>query len=651
MKLFKPWWTARGGLLHLTLLLSLAGLRVDLDLYLLPPPASLFRDELLARGAYALSPFAPSRGSRELDPAAPLEGQLLREVRSLGVPFIPRTRVDAWLVHSVATGDADGAHGLLGAAASSAVGEGGSQVAAGGDGDPRAARDSPLAGAEEKGAAEPTTQVRDAGGRASQENEILREKTEAVNPSSKQEEKEEGVSAHKQSRQQSGDNENKMADAPGWEAEILESRNESHLNWADTSFSLEDFFQLLSSQPEHSLEGISLEGIPPFSGCINEEVNSSAHYSTNFSHAVSHDVNLHEAMLCPNTFGRDPVARTSYTQEPPLQLYSHTNLEQALPAINLTGFLTPVINQMRNQTNQDLMSDLDTNIFDEINPMSLAIGGFSSLEVFQPFEEPDSELLLNSSHDSNSITKSNSHSINYRDLQPFSFHDLEGAVGGCYTEPHKLCHMDLGCQHVFHNHTYHLQTCAPEPTTESLTWPGKSQKTNREINPDRDLSRDEQRAKALHIPFSVDEIVRMPVDNFNSMLSRYYLTDLQISLIRDIRRRGKNKVAAQNCRKRKLDLILNLEDDIRNLQAKKEALNRERGQCNKAIDIMKQKLHHLYYDVFSKLRDDQGRPVNPNQYALQCSHDGTVLIVPKDLVTSGHRKEAQKGKRKGERKN
>lgn len=31
---------------------------------------------------------------------------------------------------------------------------------------------------------------------------------------------------------------------------------------------------------------------------------------------------------------------------------------------------------------------------------------------------------------------------------------------------------------------------------------------------------------------------------------------------------------------------------------------------------MKQKLHHLYRDVFSRLRDDQGRPVSPNQYAL-----------------------------------
>lgn len=184
MKLLKQWWSTGGGLLHLTVLLSLAGLRVDLDLYLLPPPPTLLQDELLllggpTRSAYALSPFPASGGwgrtsllhpkGRELDPAASLEGQLLREVRALGVPFIPHTRVDAWLVHSVAAGDAAGTHGLLGAAASSGAGvDGGSQAAPGGGGGPRAGRSSPLAAEEEKAPVEPTAQVPDAGGRASQ---------------------------------------------------------------------------------------------------------------------------------------------------------------------------------------------------------------------------------------------------------------------------------------------------------------------------------------------------------------------------------------------------------------------------------------------------------------------------------------------------
>ncbi|KAL0619312.1 Nuclear factor erythroid 2-related factor 3, partial [Plecturocebus cupreus] len=190
MKHLKRWWSAGGGLLHLTVLLSLGALRVDLDVYLLPPPLTLLREELLLLGgpassSYALGPLPASGGwgragqlhpkSWELDPAAPPEGQLLREVRALGVPFIPRTRVDAWLVHSVAAGDADEAHGLLGAAAASSAGgagasvDGGGQAVQGGGGDPRAARSGPLgAGEEEKALAEPTDQVPDAGGCASE---------------------------------------------------------------------------------------------------------------------------------------------------------------------------------------------------------------------------------------------------------------------------------------------------------------------------------------------------------------------------------------------------------------------------------------------------------------------------------------------------
>ncbi|XP_053783220.1 nuclear factor erythroid 2-related factor 3 isoform X2 [Desmodus rotundus] len=718
MKYLKPWWSEGGGLLHLTVLLSLAGLHLDLDLdlYLLLPPPTLLRDELLLRDcqtnpAYAPSPF-PASGvwgrtdhlhpkGREPDPAAEPEGQLFREVRTLGVPFIPRTRVDAWLVHSVAAGDTDGAHGLLGAAAAASSaggvgtsGDSGSQAAPGGGGDPRAAPSSPLE--EEEAPAEPTAQVPDACGRASEDNEVLR----AMGHSSQQEENKRRVSSaqKEKSLHQKNEDGNKVADKSEWEAEkTTESRNERHLNGTDTFFSLEDllqllssqsenslqrhlngtdtFFsledllQLLSSQSENSLQGISLGDILPPPGSINDGMNSSAHYNVNISQAISHDVNLHEAMLrCPNnTFRRDSVERTSQPREPFLQLNSHTNPEQTLPRANLTGFLPPVDHQIRNLTSQDLLYDLNINMFDEINSVNLATESFDPLEVSHLFEPPDSDsgLSFNSSHNSTSVTKSNSSMCegamgSSSDLESPSHCALEGAVGGYYPEPSKICHMDLrddsgfyrdlAFQHILHNHTYHLPSSAPESTSESFSWPGKSHKIDRYLHDrDRHLSRDERRAEALHIPFSIDEIVHMPVDSFNSMLSRHYLTDLQVSLIRDIRRRGKNKVAAQNCRKRKLDIILNLEDDVCNLKAKKETLKSERAQCNKAINIMKQKLHDLYHDIFSRLRDDEGRPVNPNEYALQCSHDGSVLIIPKELVTSRHKKETQKGKRKSER--
>ncbi|NXV95446.1 NF2L3 factor, partial [Calonectris borealis] len=93
-------------------------------------------------------------------------------------------------------------------------------------------------------------------------------------------------------------------------------------------------------------------------------------------------------------------------------------------------------------------------------------------------------------------------------------------------------------------------------------------------------------------------------------------------------------VAAQNCRKRKLNAILNLEEDVCNLQTQKESLKKEHSQCSRSISRMKQKLNNLYRDIFSRLRDDQGRPVNPCQYVIHCSSDGSVFVIPKRLVKS-----------------
>jgi len=67
----------------------------------------------------------------------------------------------------------------------------------------------------------------------------------------------------------------------------------------------------------------------------------------------------------------------------------------------------------------------------------------------------------------------------------------------------------------------------------------------------------------VQIPLTMDEMIDSTVEQFNELLSKYQLSDAQNQLIRDIRRRGKNKLAAQNCRKRKLEVIQTVEDEVR----------------------------------------------------------------------------------------
>lgn len=149
------------------------------------------------------------------------------------------------------------------------------------------------------------------------------------------------------------------------------------------------------------------------------------------------------------------------------------------------------------------------------------------------------------------------------------------------------------------------------------------------------LSRDERRALALKIPFSLEKIVNLPVDDFNELLTQFTLSDTQLALVRDIRRRGKNKVAAQNCRKRKLENIVHLENELGHLRAQREHLSRERLEFQQNLALIKCRLSDLYTQVFSQLRDEEGHPYSIDEYSLQQTNDGNIFLVPRNTALEG----------------
>ncbi|TRY88860.1 hypothetical protein DNTS_016940 [Danionella cerebrum] len=168
-----------------------------------------------------------------------------------------------------------------------------------------------------------------------------------------------------------------------------------------------------------------------------------------------------------------------------------------------------------------------------------------------------------------------------------------------------------------------------EPTEESGHSKPPFTKDKLKKRSEARLSRDEQRAKALQIPFSVDMIINLPVDDFNETMTKHQLNEAQLALIRDIRRRGKNKVAAQNCRKRKLENIVGLEYELDSLREEKERLKKEKSQRSSSLKEMKQQLSSLYQEVFGMLRDEHGKPFSHSEYSLQHTADGTVFLVPR----------------------
>ena len=55
-------------------------------------------------------------------------------------------------------------------------------------------------------------------------------------------------------------------------------------------------------------------------------------------------------------------------------------------------------------------------------------------------------------------------------------------------------------------------------------------------------SRDERKVRQYGLPITCSQIIDSSMEEFNELLTRHSMTEEQVTLCRDIRRRGKNKV-------------------------------------------------------------------------------------------------------------
>ncbi|XP_015271654.1 PREDICTED: transcription regulator protein BACH2 [Gekko japonicus] len=161
--------------------------------------------------------------------------------------------------------------------------------------------------------------------------------------------------------------------------------------------------------------------------------------------------------------------------------------------------------------------------------------------------------------------------------------------------------------------------CEPSYGTNSSDESGSFSEADSESCPVQD------RGHEVKLPFPVDQITDLPRNDFQMMIKMHKLTSEQLEFIHDVRRRSKNRIAAQRCRKRKLDCIQNLECEIRKLVCEKEKLLSERNQLKACMGEL--------LDNFSCLSQEVCRDMQSSEQ-IQDLHRYCPLLRPMDLPTA-----------------
>jgi len=145
------------------------------------------------------------------------------------------------------------------------------------------------------------------------------------------------------------------------------------------------------------------------------------------------------------------------------------------------------------------------------------------------------------------------------------------------------------------------------------------------------LNKDEKLARENGIQLSIkQDIVDPPMDEFNDMLSKEDLSEEQLNICRDIRRRGKNKVAAQNCRKRKLEQIDELQKKVEDARQRRHQLRREHEQLLNVYVSEVETLTRLTDSVLTH----QGK--DPHFYSVVVKGE-EVKVLPTEQVPEADR--------------
>ncbi|XP_026886669.2 transcription regulator protein BACH2 isoform X1 [Electrophorus electricus] len=184
----------------------------------------------------------------------------------------------------------------------------------------------------------------------------------------------------------------------------------------------------------------------------------------------------------------------------------------------------------------------------------------------------------------------------------------DGSVGS----PSSLAQFDLSSSPASSMVAQHLDpglTTRPKVKCEKLYDTNSSDESGSISEGDSESCQTKECKSEVKLPFPADLITELPRNDFQLMIKMHKLTSEQLEFIHDLRRRSKNRIAAQRCRKRKLDCIRNLECEIHKLVCEKQKLLTERNQLKACMGQLWENFSFLSQEV---CREEEQQPDHTN---------------------------------------
>ena len=110
--------------------------------------------------------------------------------------------------------------------------------------------------------------------------------------------------------------------------------------------------------------------------------------------------------------------------------------------------------------------------------------------------------------------------------------------------------------------------------------------------------------------YSTEELVRIPYQEFKTLIRTLKLDTATIRKAKEVRKRGKNKVAAKNCRQRKIDSVYSLNGEITHLRQQLKSIAYQKDSLIREVQVWKARCSALE----SQSKTVQTPPMKPPLY-------------------------------------